>query len=113
MSRISSHVLDTAIGRPARSLGVRLDRLEEGGGWTPLGRAVTGDDGRVADVLPGTDLPVGTYRLTFETASYLEAAGRPVFFPQVDVVFRVGDAGEHFHIPLLLSPFGYSTYRGG
>jgi 5-hydroxyisourate hydrolase len=113
MSRISSHVLDTAIGRPARSLGLRLDRLEEGGGWTTLGTAVTGEDGRVASVVPGTDLPVGTYRLTFETASYLEAAGRPVFFPQVDVVFRVDDAGQHFHIPLLLSPFGYSTYRGG
>jgi 5-hydroxyisourate hydrolase len=112
MSRISSHVLDTAIGRPARSLGVRLDRLEEGGGWTTLGSAMTGDDGRVADLLPGTELPVGTYRLTFETANYLEATQRPVFFPQVDVVFRIEEAGEHFHIPLLLSPFGYSTYRG-
>ena len=110
MSTLSSHVLDTVTGRPARGLALRLDVLD-GGSWLTLAHAVTDDDGRVRRVSPEA-LAAGTYRVTFETRAYLEAAGRPVFYPQVDVVFVVGAAAEHYHVPLLLSPFGYSTYRG-
>jgi 5-hydroxyisourate hydrolase len=120
---ITSHVLDTALGRPARNLGVRLDRLDPGGAWTTLARAVTDDDGRAGflafeggarpEAPDGlTALTVGTYRVTFDTGAYLAASQRPAFYPWVDVVFRVDARHEHFHIPLLLSPFGYSTYRG-
>ncbi len=112
MSRITSHVLDTALGHPARHLAVRIDRLDAGGAWTTLGQAFTDDDGRVRHFHGAADLPGGTYRVTFDTAAYFEPARRPVFFPQVDVVFRVDDVEDHVHIPLLLSPFGYSTYRG-
>ena len=117
---ITSHVLDTALGRPARNVGVRLDRLDAAGAWTTRGRAVTDDDGRAA-FLAGegatasgaTNGPAaGTYRVTFDTGAYFAASQRPVFYPWVDVVFRIDDGREHFHIPLLLSPFGYSTYRG-
>jgi 5-hydroxyisourate hydrolase len=112
MSPITSHVLDTALGVPARNLAVRIDRLDPGGSWTTLGEAFTDDDGRISD-FPGTaELRDGTYRVTFDTGAYFEAAKRPVFFPLVNVVFRVAGAQGHYHIPLLLSPFGYSTYRG-
>jgi 5-hydroxyisourate hydrolase len=112
MTRISSHVLDTALGRPVASLGVRLDRLEEGGSWTAIASATTGEDGRVTDLVRGAALAIGTYRLRFDTGSYLENAKRPVFYPWVEVVFRVDSPAEHYHVPLLLSPFGYCTYRG-
>jgi 5-hydroxyisourate hydrolase len=111
MSTISSHALDTTAGCPARGLAVTLEVLEAGGSWALLARAVTDDDGRIRRFVEGP-LPAGTYRVTFDTRAYLEAAGRPVFYPRVDVVFVVGSGGEHYHIPLLLSPFGYSTYRG-
>mgnify|MGYP001447840723 CR=1 FL=1 len=112
MTHISSHVLDTAVGRPAASVRIHLDRLEEGGSWTPLAAASTGDDGRVADLAPGVDLLAATYRLRFETGAYLERANRPVFYPWIEIVFRVDGEERHYHIPLLLSSFGYSTYRG-
>ena len=112
MSPITAHVLDTAVGQPARGLTVRLDAQDEQGGFHALASAVTDADGRVRALLaPGT-LRAGTYRVTFETEAYLRAQGRPVFYPQVEVLFRVEQPGEHYHIPLLLSPFGYSTYRG-
>jgi 5-hydroxyisourate hydrolase len=111
MTPITSHVLDTALGRPARNLAIRVDRLDAGL-WTTLGEAITNDDGRVSD-FPGTEeLQEGTHRVTFDTGAYFEATGRPVFFPLVDVIFRVDRGGGPYHIPLLLSPFGYSTYRG-
>jgi 5-hydroxyisourate hydrolase len=106
---ITSHVLDTALGRPARNLAVRLDVLADGG-WQTLASAVTDQQGRVGAL--GAAVEAATYRLTFETGPYLAAAGRPVFYPRVEVVFTVDAPAEHYHIPLLLSPFGYSTYRG-
>jgi 5-hydroxyisourate hydrolase len=109
---ITSHVLDTASGRPAKGLRVRLDRCDGAGGWTILAHATTDDDGRVADLLQGGPLQAGTYRATFDTGAYFAAASLAAFYPQVDVVFHVASAGEHYHVPLLLSPFGYSTYRG-
>ena len=112
MSRLSSHVLDTALGQPAKGLRVRLDVLDAGGQWQTLAERSTNDDGRVADLLGDGALAARTYRLTFDTRAYFEASGRPVFYPHVDVVFTVSAPATHHHIPLLLSPFGYSTYRG-
>jgi hydroxyisourate hydrolase len=116
MSSISSHVLDTALGLPARNLRVRLQLLAIVEGtqhWTTLAETSTDEDGRVRSFLPEAPLRPGTYRICFDTKTYLQASGRPVFYPQIDVVFAVdGAAEENYHIPLLLSPFGYSTYRG-
>jgi 5-hydroxyisourate hydrolase len=111
MSPITSHVLDTATGRPAGGLAIRLE-VSEAAGWRLLAERVTGPDGRVADLLPAGALVAATYRLTFDTGAYLRASGRPAFYPRVEVVFAVAAPAEHHHIPLLLSPFGYSTYRG-
>jgi 5-hydroxyisourate hydrolase len=111
-SPITSHVLDTALGRPARDLAVRLDVLDEGGAWRTLAERMTGDDGRVADLLDASAFTARTYRLTFATGAYFAASGRAAFYPRVEVIFEVATPGEHYHIPLLLSPFGYSTYRG-
>ena len=111
MSRLSTHVLDVALGRPAAGLALRLEALD-GERWRPLVTAITDGDGRVADLLAGAALEPHTYRLTFETGAYFRATGRATFYPRVDVTFQVAAAGEHHHVPLLLSPFGYSTYRG-
>jgi 5-hydroxyisourate hydrolase len=111
MSPLTSHVLDTANGTPARGLAVRLE-VSEPAGWRTLAQRVTNDDGRVTDLLAPGALEARTYRLTFETGAYLRATGRPAFYPRVEVVFEVTAPAEHHHIPLLLSPFGYSTYRG-
>jgi 5-hydroxyisourate hydrolase len=111
MSAITTHVLDVAHGRPARGIAVALERV-----GTPqstlLGRATTDADGRAKAFTPTPSLQAGTYRLTFEVASYFAAMGIESFYPRVVVEFAVGDATQHYHVPLLLSPFGYSTYRG-
>jgi 5-hydroxyisourate hydrolase len=110
VTAITTHVLDTARGRPAAGVPVRLERAA-GGGWTEVGRAATDADGRARDLLTGP-LQAGPYRLTFDTAGYFRAAGVRAFYPEVSVVFEVVDPDEHHHVPLLLNPFGYSTYRG-
>jgi 5-hydroxyisourate hydrolase len=112
MSPITSHVLDTALGRPARGVRLRLDVQDADGGWQTLAERTTDQDGRVTDLLAEGALEARRYRLTFDTGAYLGASGRPVFYPVVQVVFDVAAPDEHHHIPLLLSPFGYSTYRG-
>jgi len=116
---LTSHVLDTALGQPARDVLIRVEARASGGGadasgWTVLGQHTTDADGRVRDLLGGQRLQAQTYRLTFETGAYFRAAGRPVFYPRVQVEIDVDAASavQHHHIPLLLSPFGYSTYRG-
>jgi 5-hydroxyisourate hydrolase len=112
VSTISTHVLDTARGRPAPGLGVTLERMVDGRA-EPLGSGRTDDDGRVRDLLAtGGDLSPGTYRLRFDTGAYHAAQGVDGFYPEASVVFRVREADSHCHVPLLLSPFGYSTYRG-
>jgi 5-hydroxyisourate hydrolase len=103
---LSTHVLDAAYGRPAAGVAVRLTTV----GGDELAEAVTDDDGRVPQL--AADLPEGTYRLTFDTGTYFAATGRQGFYPEVVVTFTVTDAGQHHHVPLLLSPFAYSTYRG-
>jgi 5-hydroxyisourate hydrolase len=104
---ISSHVLDTAKGRPAAGFPVTL-AVRDGSGWREIGSGATDDDGRLKTLTDGVDLIAGTYRITFDTSNY--SAGS--FFPEVSIVFTVADATQHYHVPLLLSPFGYSTYRG-
>jgi 5-hydroxyisourate hydrolase len=109
---ISTHVLDLALGRPAAGLPVRLERLT-GADTTEMGRARTDDDGRAFGLGPDVVGP-GIYRLVFDTAAYhrtVDPAARP-FFPEVAVTFEVADQARNYHVPLLLSPFGYSTYRG-
>ena len=109
---ISTHVLDTAAGRPASGVAVRLRRLE-GDAWVDVSRDTTNADGRVAALLPpGAAAAPGTFRLTFDVAAYFAARGQDAFYPTVAIDFVVRDAAQHYHVPLLLSPFGYTTYRG-
>ena len=113
MSAITTHVLDTALGRPASGVPIELERQAAGGAWERLSSGRTDADGRLRTLLPqGAPLAVGTYRISFDTAAYFAAVGQAVFYPEVRVVFAVSEPGGHLHVPLLLSPFGYSTYRG-
>jgi 5-hydroxyisourate hydrolase len=111
MSGITTHVLDTSRGRPAGGVPVTLERTDEKGSWTLLGSGQTDDDGRFRTLL-STAPSAGTYRLTFDTRTYFETARLPVFYPRVAITFCTAAAEDHYHVPLLLSPFGYSTYRG-
>jgi 5-hydroxyisourate hydrolase len=112
MSAITTHILDTSLGRPAAGVPVVLHTKTSAGEWKELGRGSTDNDGRLRTLMAGTALVEGTYRLTFDTASYFANRGIATFYPNVTVEFQVGDATSHYHVPLLLSPFGYSTYRG-
>jgi 5-hydroxyisourate hydrolase len=110
VSGITTHVLDTARGRPAAGLPVMLERAVDSI-WQPVGRGTTDGDGRAGDLL--TSAPEeGRYRLTFDTHAYFRAIGETGFYPEVSVTFVVVRGEAHYHVPLLLSPFGYSTYRG-
>ena len=109
---VSTHVLDTSAGRPASSVPVRLQRLD-GDKWIDVSRSTTDDDGRVPAMLPlRTPAQPGTFRLTFDVAGYFAARGQDAFYTTIAIDFVVRDAAQHYHVPLLLSPFGYSTYRG-
>ena len=113
MSPITTHVLDLSLGRPARGLGVTLSELSPAGRWDETARGVTDDDGRLRTLLPeGTPPAAGVYRLRFDTGAYFHAREVASFYPEVVVIFQVVDPAAHHHVPLLLSPFGYSTYRG-
>ena len=109
MSQMTTHVLDTTLGRPAAGVPVALAALSAGT-WTPIGSGVTDADGRARALGPST-VPPGRYRITFDTAAYFAATGQVGFHPEVVVTFDVVD-DSHYHVPLLLSPFAYSTYRG-
>jgi 5-hydroxyisourate hydrolase len=106
---ISSHVLDTAVGRPAGGIHVTIERQTNPGSFDLIGKHVTDTDGRIKNLPPLQAL--GVYRVTWDTATYYAARNQKCFYPNVVVTFEV-TAYEHHHIPLLLSPFGYSTYRG-
>lgn len=111
-SPITTHVLDTTLGKPAKGVPITLE-YEQPNGFVPLATGVTNDDGRIADLLPPEHtLSPGRYRMTFDTASYFSASRQKGFYPVVSIVFALEGPGEHYHIPLLLSPYGYSTYRG-
>jgi 5-hydroxyisourate hydrolase len=111
MSGITTHVLDTARGRPAVGMRVALD-AQAGDGWTAIGGGVTDDDGRVPGLVGEPGLRPGVHRMTFFTGDWFAAEGIQGFYPLVTVVCTISDPAAHHHIPLLLSPYGYSTYRG-
>ena len=107
MSAITTHILDTSLGKPAPNVAVALENFE----GEVIGRSRTDADGRCRDLLSGP-LHTGRYRLSFDVEAYFEADGRHTFYPVVQIDFEVRDASQHYHVPLLISPFGYSTYRG-
>lgn len=111
MSGITTHVLDTAAGRPAADVPITLEKREPDGAWVHVADGRTGRDGRLQTLLvtaPGA----GEYRLIFDTRTYFAASGAAVFYPDVVVRFATSAREAHYHVPLLLSPYGYSTYRG-
>jgi len=110
-SPITTHILDTSLGRPASGVDLVLERKNDGT-WVQVGTGTTNADGRVTDLMrPGT-LTAGVYRIEFHIAPYFAAQQRDSFYPEATIVFEVKAVDEHYHVPLLLNPFGYSTYRG-
>jgi 5-hydroxyisourate hydrolase len=108
MSTISTHVLDTSLGKPAAGIRVTLRRDN-----SLIGSGITDDDGRVRDLLEkGSALTEGNYTLSFSVSDYFAKTKRDAFYSDIQIDFRIGAGSEHYHVPLLLSPFGYSTYRG-
>ena len=112
-SPITTHILDQTLGRPAAGVSVLLERLDAKNQWKQLKTSSTNADGRIEDLLAvGSSPELGTYRLSFETGAYFRALGQESFYPYVSITFEVKNANAHYHVPLLLSPYGYSTYRG-
>lgn len=113
MNAITTHILDTSSGKPAAGIPVILERKTHSSGWQSVGEGLTDVDGRLRDLLSASEpfLP-GHYRLIFDTGAYFAMRDIESFFPQVTIAFAVKDPQQHYHVPLLLSPFGYSTYRG-
>jgi 5-hydroxyisourate hydrolase len=113
MKRISTHILETSLGKPATDVPVRLEKQDAPGVWRLLTSARSDQDGRCPQLLPeGEDLTAGIYRLVFDTGSYYSLRKIDALYPMVEVTFQARDGESHFHIPLLLSPNGYTTYRG-
>jgi 5-hydroxyisourate hydrolase len=112
MKRLSTHVLDTTRGQPASGIVVVLE-CAAGAEWKLLGQGQTDADGRIPNLIGDpSGLPAGDYRLRFATAAYFHALGMAVFYPEVQVHVRLGETSKNYHLPLLLSPYGYTTYRG-
>jgi 5-hydroxyisourate hydrolase len=109
-SHVTTHVLDNTIGLPAAGVPVILEH-DDSGNWVMIGSAETDADGRVSRLGP-TTLPTGRYRVSFDTATYFREQEVRAFYPEVQIIFELQDAAAHYHVPLLLSPFAYSTYRG-
>ena len=112
MSIVTTHVLDTSRGKPAGGVPVLLEVRSEDGVWKAIDRGATDADGRAKMLSSETHVPKGVYRLTFDTAAYFMALNVEGFYPEVAVVFEIRDPSQHYHVPLLLSRYGYSTYRG-
>jgi 5-hydroxyisourate hydrolase len=108
---ITTHVLDTARGRPAAGMRIDLE-ASTGDGWAPVGGGVTDADGRVPGLVADGALAAGEHRLTFATGDWFQSQGTTGFYPEVAIVCRIEDPAAHYHVPLLISPYGYSTYRG-
>lgn len=109
---VSTHVLDISIGRPAASVAVRL-RRQDGQTWVDVFSGATNGDGRVPSLVPdGVNTGAGAYQLTFDVGGYFAARGLESFYSHVTIDFVIRDAASHYHVPLLVSPYGYSTYRG-
>lgn len=111
MIRISTHVLDNSQGRPASEVDVRLE-FKTSTGWEVRSHGSTDAYGRIDNLLAKETLVKGVYRMTFDTGSYFHLYGREIFYPEIVIVFEVVHPEEHYHIPLLLNPYGYTTYRG-
>lgn len=110
---ITTHVLDTSIGRPATQVAVILECDRGTDAWEVVGRGETDRDGRLQTLMPaGVPMVAGRYRLTFDTRRYFDRARTTTFYPHVVIVFETLPGEPHYHVPLLLSPYGYSTYRG-
>lgn len=113
VSQVTTHVLDQSLGRPATNIKLQLEWESPEGSWRPVGRSATNADGRCGTLIPeGRTFFPGRYRLTFDTGVYFARLGVAAFYPEIQIQFEVTDTGQHYHVPLLLSPFGYSTYRG-
>lgn len=112
MSPITTHVLDTARGCPAQGVPITLERIADDGAATSIGAGKTDDDGRLKTLMDADARAAGIYRITFDTAAYYAGLGERTFYPSVSVTFEITAPEQHHHVPLLLSPFGYSTYRG-
>lgn len=113
MSGISTHVLNLMTGLPARNLPVSLELRGALNTWRAVGEGRTNEEGRIEDLLPkGVRIQTGTYRLTFDVAAYFRSQSTVSFYPEIAIAFGVRDAAQHHHIPLLIGPFGYTTYRG-
>ena len=111
-SPITTHVLDTSLGKPAANVGVVLLKQDAEGVYREIGRGRTDGDGRLSSLLPPGPLERSRYRLDFATGEYFAGVGRESLYPEVSIVFAAEPGDGHYHVPLLLSPFGYSTYRG-
>jgi 5-hydroxyisourate hydrolase len=111
MSQITTHILDTAKGKPVQGAAIVL-YAQENNGWSKIAYGTTNQDGRITDLLAkGTVVQPGIYKMTFATAAYFNSLSVQTFYPYIEIVFEI-TGPEHYHIPLLVSPFGYSTYRG-
>src|SRR5579872_7577615 len=108
---ISTHILDTSLGKPAAGVAIVLERRDAAGRFLELGRGLTDADGRQRALLGDLPLQGGVHRLTFDTGAYFARSGVKAFYPSVTVLFEITDPAQHHHVPLLLNPFGYSTYR--
>ncbi len=112
MTQITSHILDTSLGRPANGVEISLFQ-QQGENWQVLGSASTNEDGRVADFTGSSDVMApGVYKLRFKLDDYYQKLSVESFYPYAEVIFKIAGDGQHYHVPLLLNPFGYSTYRG-
>lgn len=111
MTRVTTHVLDIARGRPAAGVAVTLERALPDGSWSERGAGVTDENGR-SDDLSGGAVEAGIHRLIFATGQYFAARQITAFHPSITVTFQIVDASQHHHVPLLIAPYGYSTYRG-
>ncbi|KAL7416932.1 hypothetical protein BDY24DRAFT_207840 [Mrakia frigida] len=113
-SPITCHVLDSTIGKPASGVPVVLEQLSGDGKFVVLASGSTDSNGRLSDLLPpsASPLPVGIYKMNFETGLYFTEKGMATFYPKVEILFNYENPEEHYHIPLLLSPHSYTTYRG-
>ena len=112
MSQITTHILDTAFGKPAGGITIILYQQHDSEGWKEIANGMTNEDGRIPDLLAkDLVLPFGNYKMKFETKLYFDRQAAPAFYPFIEIIFEINTI-EHYHIPLLLSPFGYSTYRG-
>ena len=111
-SPITTHVLDTSLGEPAVGLAIELYEQDDEAGWEKVGEGRPDEDGRITDLLAPGSLSAGHYRMTFATGDYHARQGIAGFYPSVTIDFQITAPDQHYHVPLLLSPFGYSTYRG-